>query len=143
MAPIAVGHGMRSLKSIFGVAGALAPIFYCGYLLYYFLGVSGSVKEAWDIGLGPTVLGLGVITLLFCIPLILKIMRIFRTPRSPGSGGDAPAGDDDDDGGAAADAIVARYLAQRSAEAAPNTPAAHAPQGSSPARRPSFGRKNG
>ena len=147
MAPIAVGHGMRSLKSIFGVAGALAPIFYCGYLLYYFLGVSGSVKEAWDIGLGPTVLGLGVVALLFCIPLIWKLLKMFSGPRWPGSASrpNAPPGhgDDDDDGGAAADAIVARYLAQRSAEAAPNTPAARAPQGGGPARRPSFGRKNG
>ena len=139
---------MRSWKAIFGVAGALVPILYFGYLLYYFLDVSGSVKEAWNIGLGPTVLGLTVVVLLFCIPLIWKFMKTFSGPRWPGSASrpNAPPGhggdDDDDEDGSRADAIVARYLAQRSAEA--TVPAARAPQGGGgPARRPSFGRKNG
>jgi hypothetical protein len=133
---------MRTYKTIFGVAGALVPIGYCGYLLYYFWGVSGSVHEAEEIGLAPTLLGLGVVALLFCIPLVFKIRRLFGGPRSPRSGGSAPE-DDDDDGGAAADAIVARYLAQRSAQAAAAPPARPALQSSGPARRPSFGRKNG
>ena len=138
---------MRSWKAIFGVARALVPILYFGYLLYYFLDVSGSVKEAWNIGLGPTVLGLTVVVLLFCIPLIWKFMKTFSGPRWPGSASrpNAPpghGGDDDDEDGSRADAIVARYLAQRTAEA--NAPAARAPQGGGgPARRPSFGRKNG
>jgi hypothetical protein len=145
MTPIAVGDGMRSLKSVFGVARALVPIAYCGYLLYYFLGVSGSVKEAWDIGLGPTVLGLGVVALLFCIPLAWKLMKALSGPRWPGSASrpNPPPGhgdDDDDDGGAAADAIVARYLAQRSAEAAAASTARPAQSGG-PASRPAFGRK--
>ena len=139
---------MRSWKSIFGVARALLPIGYFGYLLYYFLGVGGSMKGAWEIGLGPTVLGLGVVVLLLCIPLIWKLMKMFSGPRWPGSASrpNAPPGhgdDDDDDGGAAADAIVARYLAQRSAEAAAaaNAPAPRPAQASGPASRPSFGRK--
>ena len=136
---------MRSLKSVFGVVGALVPILYCGYLLYYFLDLSGSVKEAWDTGLGPTVLGLGVVALLFCIPLAWKLIKAMSGPRWPSSGGrpNAPPGhgdDDDDDGGAAADAIVARYLAQRSAEAAA-APAPRPAQSGGPASRPSFGRK--
>jgi hypothetical protein len=132
-------------KSIFGVMGALVPILYCGYLLYYFLDLSGSVQEAQMDGLGPTLLGLGVVGLLFCIPLIVKIVRIFARPRSPGSGGrggpDAPTDDGED--GFDADAVVARYMARRSAEAAPGSPrlAPPARQGGGPARGPSFGRK--
>ena len=45
---------MQSLKSVFGVIGALVPILYCGGLLYYFLDLSGSVHEAQTLGLGPT-----------------------------------------------------------------------------------------
>jgi hypothetical protein len=52
-----------------------APILYCGGLLYYFLDFSGSVQEAEMDGLGPTLLGLGVVGLLFCIPFIVKIVR--------------------------------------------------------------------
>jgi hypothetical protein len=135
-----------SLKSIFGIARVALPVLYCGYLLYYFVDVGGSVQGIEDIGLGPTVLGLGAVGLLFCVPLILKIARIFRGPRSPGSGGDGPAYDDgdDDDGGAAAEAVIARYMARKSGEVATNAPAPRpAQQSGGPARRPSFGRKNG
>jgi len=132
---------MRSLKSVFGVGSAVVPVLYCGGLLYYFLDLSGSVQQATEIGLGPTVLGLGVVGLLFSIPLILKVVRILARPRPPGSGGpDAPAGDDGFD----ADAAIARYMAQRSAEGVPHSPAApSAPAGGGTTRRASFGRKTG
>lgn len=133
---------MRSFKALFGVAGALVPIGYCGYLLYYFLDLSGSVEEVGNNGLGPTVLGLGVVAALFCIPLLFKIMKLFRGPGSPRSGGSAPKQDDgdDDDGGAAADAAIARYMARKAAEDA--APAARpTQQRSNPSGRPSFGRK--
>ena len=148
---------MRSFKSVFGVARAGLPVLYCGYLLYYFLDVSGSVQEARDIGLGPTLLGLGIVGLLFCIPLAVKIVRLFIGPRSPGSsapgpgssgsgltdscgrGPDAPSSDGES--GIDADAVVARYLARRSAEAAAASPAApRAQEGRRPAS-PSFGRR--
>lgn len=135
---------MRSLKSVFGIAGALVPIGYCGYLLYYFLDLGGSVQEVEDMGLGPTVLGLGVVAALFCIPLIFKIMKLFHGPGSPRSGGGAPNYDDgdDDDGGAAAEAAIARYMARKSAEDAISAPAARpTQQRSNPSGRPSFGRK--
>ena len=129
---------MRTLKPVFGVIGALVPIIYCGYLLYYFLDLSGSVQEATADGLGPTALGLGIVSLLFSIPLIMKVVRILARPRSPGSGGDAPARDDGFD----PDAAIARYMARRSTEPAPNPPAARpAQEGGGPARRPGFGRK--
>ena len=60
---------MQSLKSVFGVIGALFPVVYCAGLFYYFFGVAGSVEEAKEIGLAPTLLGLGAVGLLFCIPL--------------------------------------------------------------------------
>ena len=135
---------MRTLKSGFGVIGALVPILYCGGLLYYFLDLSGSVQEAETDGLGPTLLGLGAVGLLFCVLLIVKIVRIFGGPRSPRSGGRGgpDSSTHDDEGGFDADAVVARYMARRSAEAAPGSPAAPpAHESGGPARRPGFGRK--
>jgi hypothetical protein len=139
------GKALRTFKSVFDVAKALLPVLYCGGLLYYFLGVGGSVQGIKDIGLGPTVLGLAAVGVLFCIPLALKIARLFRGPRL-GSGGGAPKDkdNDDDDGGAAADAAIARYMAWKSTEAATgaSTPAPR-PVSGGPARRQGFGRKPG
>ena len=135
---------MRNLKAVIGVIGALVPILYCGGLLYYFLDLSGSVQEAKTDGLGPTLLGLGAVGLLFCIPLIVKIARIFRGPRSPGSGGrgGTDASTHDGEGEFDADAVVARYMARQPAEAAPgSTTAPPTREGGGPARRSSFGRK--
>jgi len=133
---------MRTLKSVFGVMRALVPIGYCGSLLYYFFDLSGSVEEVKTNGLGPTVLGLGAVGLVFSILLILRIVRIFARPPSPGSGGDTPA--PDEESGFDADAAIARYLARQSAEAVPNPPAPRpALGGGGPARRTSFGRRTG
>ena len=132
---------MQSLKSAVGLIRVLVPVLYCGGLLYYFFDIGdGSLEGVEAIGLGPTMIGLGAIGLLFCVPLILKIMRIVSGPRSPGSGPDKPV--DDDKTGFDADAAIARYLAQRSVEAAPNAPAtrpARPSGGSTP--RPGFGRR--
>ena len=131
------GSGMRNLKSAFGLAGAIVPVIYCGGLLYYFFGVGGSIEGVETIGLGPTIIGLGAVGLLFCVPLGMKLLRIFARPRSPGSGPDAP----DDNGGFDADAAIARYMAQRSAETVPGSPAARPTFGGGAARRPGFGRR--
>jgi hypothetical protein len=132
---------VERFKSIYRVAGAAVPILYCGYLLYYFFDVGGSIDGVRDVGLGPTVIGLGAVALLFSIPFLLKVVRLFKNPPSPRSGGGMPGtdGDDDDDGGAAADAIIARYMARQAAEAASAAPAP-APKMSGPAK-PSFGKK--
>ena len=122
---------MRTLKSRFGVIGALVPIFYCGSLIYYFLDLSGSMQEAGEDGLSPTQLGLGVVSLLFAIPLMMKVVRIFTRPRS---GPDAPT--DDDKSGFDADAAIARYLAQRSTDAPIVSPGR-----GEPARPSGFGRR--
>lgn len=126
------------MKPIMRVVAVVFPILYCGYLIYYFLHLSGSVEEAEEIGLGPTILGLAIVGLLFCIPLIIALFRIFARPRSRRSD-DPPR---DDDGGFDADAVVARYVSQRSAEVDPNS-AGVPPRGGSggPAQRTGFGRR--
>ena len=122
---------------------ALLPIVYFTGLLVDLLDVSGgSIHQAWTIGLGPTILGLGFIGLLFCIPLALRIVRILNGLRASGSGGGSGRSAADDDDGFDADAAVARYLAQRSAEAAPTSPAPRpAPKYAEPARPTGFGRR--
>lgn len=143
------------VKSVLGLIGVLVPVLYCGGLLYYFLDVSGSVENAEDIGLGPTILGLAGIGLLFCIPLVVKSVRMFAGPRSPGASGkgggrggpDASTHDDEGggesgpDGGINADAVVARYMARRSAEAAAGSPATASTHEGGPVRPSGFGRR--
>ncbi len=124
---------------MFGVIRVLLPVLYCGGLIYYFLDQAGSVEEAESFGLSSTLLGLGVVGLLFSILLIVRIVRMFAGPPSPGSGRhdgpDAPT--PDDEGGFDADAAIARYMASRSPD--PAAPLAHG--GGGPARPPSFGRR--
>lgn len=132
------------LKSVFGMIGALVPILYCGGFLYYFIDSMGSVEEARTNGLGPTLLGLAVIGLLFFIPLIVKIVRVFSGPRSPGTAGraGATAPKRDDEGEFDADAVLARYMAKRSTDGVlGDATAPHVQEGGGPATRPSFGRK--
>jgi hypothetical protein len=132
---------MRLFKSIFSVLGALVPIVYCVGLIYYFLDGTGSLEDAKAIGLGPTLLGLAVVGLLFVIPLVWRIMRIITAPRAPTPGGrngdDAPTRDGTFD----PDAAVARYMAQRSAEGAPASSATSTAHKSDGPPRPTFGRK--
>jgi len=136
---------MRTLKIGLGLIGALLPVVYCGGLLCYFIHGSGSVHGAVEIGLGPTLLGLGAVGLLFCMVLIVRIVWIFVGPRSHGSRGRGGPNASTHDGESEfdADAVLARYMARRSAEAAaPGSPAAlPAHDGGGPAGRPSFGRK--
>ena len=135
---------MRRVSATAIAIGALPPIIYCGWLLYYFLNLSGSVEEAEAEGLGPTLLGLATVGLIFCIVLIAALVWIFVRPRSPGSGrrGGPEGPRDDGDGALDADAVIARYMAARSPEAAPGAPAAPpAGGGGGPARPVSFGRK--
>ena len=52
-------------KPIFRAIGAIVPVFYCGGLLIYFIHQGGSLEGAISIGLGPTLLGLAIVGLLF------------------------------------------------------------------------------
>ena len=128
---------MRTAIKTFGIVRALMPVLYCGGLAIFFFRVGGSVEGVSAIGLGPTVLGLGTLGFLFCIPAIIKLMRVIPGPRPPrpGSGQDEPEGFDPD-------AAIARYMARQSAEAVPARPAAPpAPKGTGPAKPSGFGRR--
>jgi len=122
---------MRSVKMVFGIVGALVPIAYCGGLVWYFMRgntLEGPVGQ----GLGPTVLGLGAIGLLFCIPLVFKLLKLAAPPKpEPG----ARVADEEPASSFDADAALARYLARKAAAGGeiPPMPA--------PAPRGGFGRK--
>lgn len=110
---------------------------YCVGLAVYFFRVAGSGENVSAIGLGPTVLGLGIVGFLFCIPAIIKLMRFIPGPRSPrsGDGPDEPEGFDPD-------AAIARYMAQQSAETIPARPVSQpAPKSAGPAKPSGFGRR--
>jgi hypothetical protein len=129
------------MKSVVAFVGSFVPVIYCGYLVYYFVDLSDwSVQQLEDNQLGPTVLGLTIVGLLFCIPVFIKIALIIAELRKPrlggGAGGSSPGGGDTFD----ADAVVARYLAQKQAEAPAGMPASSGFEDGT-ARRSSFGRR--
>jgi hypothetical protein len=104
---------MQTLKSVFGVTRALLPVLYFGALAAYFLRVSGGSMEGIQLlGLGPTIIGLVAVGFLFCIPLILKVGKLFNGP-PPGS---SRSDDDDDNSSFDADAAIARYMASKRSE---------------------------
>jgi len=117
------------LKSLARFIASFLPVIYCAYLVRYFIHQSGSLQEAENNGLGPTVWGLTIVGGLFCIPIIVKLVLIFFELRRPKLRVEAH----DDGDGFDADAVVARYLAQRTAEADSSAAATS---------RPGFGRKN-
>ncbi len=129
---------MGSLKNAIAIAGALVPIAYFGWLLYYFYGVGGSVEGVAAIGLGPTVLGLGAVCLLFCIPLVVRMLRIAAPPRS--TDGVGAKSRDEPEESFDADAAFACYMARKTVPAA--APASDLPISPvAPARPQGFGRK--
>jgi hypothetical protein len=131
--------GFNPLKLI----GALLPLGYFGGLIYYFTRVGGgTIQGIVDIGLGPTVAGLTIIGLLFCIQPLLMLFRLLmpksapRAARADAMDDTAPSGDFD------ADDAIARYLAKRgSTEPAPIV-AEPSTTNTESLARPSFGRKS-
>jgi hypothetical protein len=118
----------------FRAIGSIVPFFYCGGLLIYFIHQGGSVEGAISMGLGPTLLGLAIVELLFSIPVIVVIFLIFRRTRSRRSDGHGgPSGPHDGEDAFDADAVVARYLARGPAHTtgppAPSPGAAPKPTG--------------
>jgi hypothetical protein len=124
---------------MFGLIGAAIPVLYCGGLLLYFAGVRNAFGGWLDRALGPTMVGLGVIGLLFLIPLVLRIRRLVAPLAPPRSGGgpgpnEAPREERSDFD---PDAAIARYLARR-----PPDPASPAPQeGGTRVGQAGFGRR--
>jgi hypothetical protein len=130
--------GVRSFKTVFGVIGALLPVGYCGGLLYYFM-KNNTLEGPVGQGLGPTVLGLGAIGLLFCIPVVFKLIKLFAGSRPKAPGGEAA--EQDEAPAFDADAALARYLARKAAGGGEPV-AAEAPAAfDAPAPRATFGRK--
>ena len=123
------------MRAFVGWLLALVPVAYIGFLLWHFAGVGGGTMQGISgIGLGPTVLGLSVIGLLFLIGPLVKLLRVASgSNRVPGAGLDI--GDDMPTEGFDADAAFASYMSRR--EAAPPVEA-----DLGPAPRPGgFGRK--
>ena len=129
-----------SIGSVLRWLAALIPVAYIGFFLWHFMGVGGNSMEGIvGIGLGPTVLGLSIIALLFLIGPLVKLLRVASgANRVPGAavkvGDDLPATEGFD-----ADAAFARYMSKRGE--APAVPEEASPPADTP--RPQFGRKIG
>jgi len=132
---------VRTTKSIFSLIGLAIPVLYCGGLLLYFNSVRTSFGGLLDGALGPTMLGLGAIGLLFLIPLVLKILRLFGGKGTPGAGGGGRADEapKDEPGDFDPDAAIARYLAKRSSD--PRDPASPLGSGNPVGQARGFGRR--
>lgn len=128
------------MRAVVGWLLALVPIAYIGFFLWHFMGVGGnSMEGVVGIGLGPTVLGLSIIALLFLVGPLIKLVRVASgVNRVPGAGvkvgDDLPATEGFD-----ADAAFARYMRERAET--PPPPSDLAPTPDTP--RPQFGRKGG
>jgi hypothetical protein len=138
---IAGKAAMGSFKNAWGIITGLIPVVYCVGFLIYFANVERFTGVPVGNQLGPTVLGLGVVALLFSIPVILRIARLLRAPptskdearRTAEVFADSPSDFD-------ADAAIARYMAQRQAAEAAS---ASLPDDGAPPQAPrrGFGRK--
>lgn len=160
---------MHQVRTGLGLIGAIIPIAYCGGMIWYFVDMGGWDDPFISKGLQPTILGLGIVGLIFVVLLGFQIRRVARTtgsggdddgPSSPAFGADHPMPpprrsdgaappkrrdngpalaslrDDGPPTDAEADAMIARYLAQRDAAPAASAPVARSLQG-----KTSFGRR--
>lgn len=129
--------------------GMLIPVGYCFGMVYYFNSVDaqyGFLSLGQNRDFVSTKFGLTVVGLLFCVPLLFKLVRFMAgqastaAPRKPGASrwdDDETASDPDFD----PDAMIARYLANRSHQ--PESAEAKAAEPEAPAQpaRPAFGRR--
>ena len=126
------------MRGVFAWLAALIPVAWIGYLLWHFIGVGGNTAQGVvGIGLGPTVLGLSIIALLFLIGPLIKLIRVASgSNRVPGSSvkvdDTLPATEGFD-----ADAAFAHYMSKRVENP---TPVVEEVPDAAPAR-PQFGRK--
>lgn len=114
----------------------LIPVFWFGGLAIYFYRVNNAMGGLATQQLMPTIIGLGAISLLLSIPVIIKLVRAAsgttakpKEPKTPNGSGDAAPSDFD------ADAVIARYLEKKAAGEANFV----VPDNAAP--RPVFGRK--
>jgi hypothetical protein len=137
-----------SLGKVLGIIGGLIPLVWIGWLLYHFIGVGGGTAEGVaGIGLGPTVIGLSIVGLLFALPLIIKLLRAATgVNRVPGASVDAKLkpGEIVVEPEFDADAAFASYMRKREAGVVGDVtvdPADRGPVAPVPPRPASFGRK--
>lgn len=138
-----------SLGKTLGVIAGLLPLVYIGFMLRHFVGVGGgSIDGIVGIGLGPTVIGLSIVGLLFALPLIVRLLRgATGVNRVPGKSFDAglKPGEVADEPSFDPDAAFANYMRKREQGGAvpPAEPAASPVEdkGFAPARPSGFGRK--
>jgi len=100
---------MRTTRSFFGLVWALLPVLWFGGLLLYFGQVNSWSGGAFDRALGPTMFGLGALTLLFLTLFALKLRSVLAPPRPP-AGRAGPSSEERGDFDP--DAALARYLAR-------------------------------
>lgn len=110
-----------SIGGVLGIIGGLVPLAYIGWLLWYFMGVGGNSTEGIAmIGLGPTVMGLTIVGLLFALPLIIKLLRVVSgSNRVPGSRSEKAGELSVETQGFDADAAFANYMRGRDAPPPP------------------------
>lgn len=139
------GTSMHPLRTVTTLIGAALPVAYCAGFLWYFVDLGGWDDPVLSRELQPTIIGLGIVGLIFSLALGWKIRRMFKSSDTSGPGGGAgpdarvrPAGDEpgaDPD----TDAMIARYLAERAAAETPPPPerprAAPVPGGATFGRR--------
>lgn len=106
-----------SVGGFLGIIGGLIPIVYIGWMLRHFIGVGGGSAEGVAmIGLGPTVIGLSIVGLLFALPLIIKLLRaVSGTNRVPGAHTETAGDPGAETQGFDADAAFANYMRNRDA----------------------------
>ena len=61
-------------KIVFGVVSTLGAVLYCGGLVYYFYDLSGSMQDAQELGLRPTILGLSAVGVVLWLSLFFPLM---------------------------------------------------------------------
>ena len=134
-----------SIGSVFGIIGGLIPLVYIGWLLRHFIGVGGdSPGGVAMIGLGPTVIGLTLVGILFALPLIIKLLRaVSGTNRVPGARAETAGELSAETQGFDADAAFANYMRNRDTASPPLNATDAAIDGSGPftPRPGGFGRK--
>ena len=120
-----------SAKTVLGVI----PVIWFAGLAIYFYRVNQALGGMAAKQLMPTIIGLGAISLLLSLPLVIKLIRLASGTAAKPKGGKAPGKEDAARGDFDADAAIARYLEKKAAGEANFV----VPDGG--ASRPTFGRK--
>ena len=107
---------MRTTRSFFGLIMALLPIVWAGGLFLYLNNVRGAFGGLLDGALGPTLMGLGTVLIIFVFLFVLKFGRAATPPATPRTGGGADSALEEEKSDFEPDAALARYMARRNGE---------------------------